>query len=190
MEDGHDGHEDEGPEEHDHGEYNAHIWLDPRNAAQMARNMAEGLKPLFPQQEALIEQNTTQYAARLENLHQELEQTLKDLPRRELVTFHEAFPYFARAYDLHVVGVLQLEPDEALTPQMLARLVERVVAYQLPPLFTEPQYDDRAARAVAQETGAPVYQLDPIVTGDGTPTAYEEGMRRNAQTLVEALSQP
>ncbi len=187
----HDHDEDaDGHHGHDHGEFNAHIWLDPKNAAIMARNMAEGLKPLLPGQEARIDENLADFEARLTALDTELRETLKDLPRRDIVTFHEAFPYFARAYGLNVVAVLALEPDEALTPQMLSALVEKVQAHALPPLFTEPQYDDRAARAVAQETGAAIYELDPIVTGDGSPTAYEDGMRKNAQALVEALNQP
>ena len=181
-------HEEE--HDHDHGEFNAHIWLDPLNAARMVENMAAGLTPLFPGQEELIARNADDFVGRMDALDSELRDTLADLPRRDIVTFHEAFPYFARAYGLEVVAVLALEPDEPLTPQLLKVLVERVRAHNLPPLFTEPQYDDRAARAVAQETGAKVYELDPIVTGQGQLDAYEQGMRQNALTLVEALSQP
>ena len=45
----------------------------------------------------------------------------------------------------------------------------------------------RALRTVAQETGAPVYELDPLVTGDGAKTAYEDVMRKNLAVLLEAL---
>ena len=175
--------------EHDHGEFNAHIWLDPRNAILMTRTMAAALAARLPDQAELIQSNTADYVARLEALDMELKQQLSGLARHDIVTFHEAFPYFAQAYGLHVVAVLALEPDEALTPQMLTELVTKVWEAGLPPLFTEPQYKDRAARAVAQETGAPIFELDPIVTGDGDPQAYEQGMRRNAQALLEALGQ-
>ncbi len=189
-EEGDDHAHDEANEEahdHDHGEFNAHIWLDPVNAARMAQNMADGLKGRLADQTVLIEKNLQDYQQRLAALDEELHARLDTLPRRDIVTFHEAFPYFAQAYGLTVVAVLALEPDEALTPQMLTALVDKVRAANLPPLFTEPQYEDRAARAVAQETGAKVYELDPIVTGDGSLDAYETGMRRNAQALVEAL---
>ena len=175
---------------HDHGEFNAHIWLDPRNASAMTDTMAQELMKLLPAHADLIERNAQAYQAKLAALDAELREQLANLPRRDIVTFHEAFPYFARAYDLHVVAVLALEPEESLTPQMVATLVDKVRAHGLPPLFTEPQYEDRAARAVALETGAKVYELDPVVTGDGSPTAYEDTMRKNAATLVEALSTP
>ncbi len=172
---------------HDHGEFNAHIWLDPGNAIQMVTTMAQALGGLLPQHAQLISVNLSDYVTRLTALDEELTMRLSALKRRDIVTFHEAFPYFAGAYGLNVVAVLALEPDQALTPQMLTVLVEKVKAADLPPLFTEPQYEDRAARAVALETGARIYELDPIVTGDGSPDAYEVGMRKNAQVLIEAL---
>lgn len=173
--------------EHDHGEYNAHIWLDPRNAILMSYNMAAALTELMPEHAEQINRNLLAYDQRLEALDEELQLALMPLLRREIVTFHEAFPYFARAYGLNVVAVLALEPEESLSPAMLSELVARVKQHNNPPLFTEPQYEDRAARAVAQETGAKVYELDPIVTGEGSLDAYEAGMRKNAQVLIEAL---
>ncbi|MHC1785768.1 MAG: metal ABC transporter substrate-binding protein [Christensenellales bacterium] len=172
---------------HDHGAYNAHIWLDPANAIQMTRTIAGALAGYLPDQADRIAANALSYTDRLLALDLEIRETLQALQRRDIVTFHEAFPYFARAYGLHVVAVMALEPEQALTPAMLSALVDKVIAAGLPPLFTEPQYEDRAARAVAQETGARIFELDPIVTGNGEPDAYETGMRRNAQVLLAAL---
>ena len=61
------------------------------------------------------------------------------------------------------------------------------------PLFVEPQYDDMAARTLAAETGAPVFVLDPVVTGPVGEEAlpwYETTMRQNMATLLEALGNP
>lgn len=184
MEEGHnhdDGHE------HEHGEFNAHIWLDPHNAVKMTEHIAKRMAILLPSQAQKIEENAAAYIAKLKALDEEMRSSLSDLARRDIVTFHEAFPYFAKAYGLNVVAVLALEPDEALTPQMLKALIEKVREANLPPLFTEPQFEDRAARAVAQETGALIFELDPIATGDGALDNYETGMRKNARTLMEAL---
>lgn len=191
-EEAHDEHVDEEHDEeahagHDHGEYNAHIWLDPKNAIRMSYTIAEALGEMLPDRAQHLADNAEAYAQRLGALDAELAQELSALNRRDIVTFHEAFPYFAQAYGLNVVAVLALEPDEALSPKTLAELVERVKAYDLPPLFSEPQYEDRAALAVAAETGAKVYELNPVVTGDGAPDAYERDMRQNAQVLLEAL---
>ena len=70
---------------------------------------------------------------------------------------------------------------------MLAEVVDAVKAAGCPPLFTEPQYESAAVQAVSQETGAPVYALDPLVTGDGAMTAYQDVMRANLAVLQDAL---
>lgn len=179
--------DEEEHEGHDHGAVNAHIWLDPENAVQMVENMAAGLSALLPASADQIARNAQAYIARLRAVDEELSQALATLPRREIVTFHEAFPYFARAYDLQVVAVIALEPDEPISPKMLSQVVKQVKAAGNPPLFTEPQYESAALRAVSQETGAPVYALDPLVTGEAALTAYEDAMRQNLAVLLTAL---
>lgn len=175
--------------DHEHGEYNAHIWLDPKNAIQMVRNMEAALCQLLPEHAEQIHQNAADYCALLADLDQELASALSALPRKQIVTFHEAFPYFANAYGLEVVAVVALEPDEPLSPRLLETVADAVKAAGCPPLFAEPQYENAALQAVSQETGAPVYSLDPLVTGDGAITAYQDVMRSNLAVLLEALGE-
>ncbi len=180
---------EEGEEGHDH-EDNAHIWLDVKNAKAMVENLRDGLQTAFPEYRDIFEQNAAAYLMRLNTLDAELKAGIENLPRKEIITFHEAFPYFAKAYGLHVAAVVNREPGEALSPAQLAELVELVRTLHTPPLFTEPQYPDLAARTLAAETGAKVYELDPLVTGpmdEGALLAYEDGMRKNMQVLVLAL---
>ena len=180
---------EEGEEGHDH-EDNAHIWLDVKNAKAMVENLRDGLQSAFPEHKDAFAQNAAAYLARLDALDAELKAGLENLQRREIITFHEAFPYFAKAYGLHVAAVVNREPGEALSPAQLAELVQLVKTLDAPPLFTEPQYPDLAARTLAAETGAKVYELDPLVTGpmdEGALWAYEDGMRKNMQVLRLAL---
>lgn len=177
--------------DHDHA-VNAHIWLDAGNAVQMVQNLAEGLIAQLPQHEAAIRANCDAYTMRLAALDAELKDMLSALPRKEIITFHEAFPYFANAYGLEVAAVVNEEPEDALSPRALAELVRTIRSLGVPPLFVEPQYEDKAAQTVARETGAKVYQLDPIVTapeGALSLTLYEDTMRANAQVLTEALGE-
>ena len=171
------------------GEYNAHIWLAPENAIQMVKNLRDGLSALLPDQAERIAANADAYIERLADLDTELRAAIEPLPHKKIVTFHEAFPYFARAYGLEVAAVAALEPDEPISPRMLKQVIEKVKAAGNPPLFSEPQYENAALRTVAQETGSPVYELDPLVTGDGAKTAYEDVMRKNLSVLLEALGE-
>ena len=173
------------------GETNSHIWLDPLRAVQMAENLAEGLIQTFPADEPVITRNLNSLTDRLRALNEELTAGLSQLPRKDIVTFHEAFPYFAAAYGLHVVAVVNREPGETLTSYQLGVLAEEIKKLGNPPLFVEPQYEDLSARVLAEETGSRVWSLDPIVTGpaENPPLDYyEQVMRSNMQTLIEALS--
>ena len=183
--------EAEAEEVHDdhHHEMNAHIWLDAQNAVIMVSNLADGLMTLLPGHADAIAANRSAYVDRLTALDAELRDALSGIGHADVITFHEAFPYFANAYGLHVAAVLNHEPEDALSPRALADLCETVAHLGNPPLFIEPQYEDSAARIVSRETGAAIHTLDPIVTGpeDVPLTYYEDVMRANMQVLVEAL---
>ena len=171
---------------------NSHIWLDPLRAVRMAENLAAGLILAFPKDEPVITANLADYSSRLTSLDEQLREGLTNLPRRDIVTFHEAFPYFAAAYDLNVVAVVNKEPGEVLTPSQLAELCLEVVRLGNPPLFVEPQYTDLSAQTLANETGSQVWSLDPMVTGpdqDVPLDYYETTMLQNMNTLINALSE-
>ena len=172
-------------------EVNSHLWLDPARAIRMAENIAAGLVRLMPEDEAVISANLQDYRSRLEILDQRLREGLEDLPRRDIVTFHEAFPYFAAAYGLHVVAVVSKEPGEVLTPAQMSVLVREIIRLGNPPLFVEPQYTDLSAQTLSRETGSSVWSLDPMVTGpeENVPfDYYETVMLQNMETLIDALS--
>ena len=178
-------------DEHDHGDHehhvNPHTWLDVQNAVMIVDTIAEAAKQQFPEVASKIEENSAAYKQRLTALDAEFAQQLQEFAGRKIITFHEAFPYFAKAYGLEIAAVVTQEHDEALSPAEIAKVIQTVVQNDLPPLFTEPQYASTAAMTVAMETGAKIYELDPIVTGDRLLTAYENGMRRNLNTLLEAF---
>ena len=173
------------------GEVNSHIWLDPSRAVRMAENIANGLSGLLPQYRDAVLANLETYRSRLSALDEQLRIGLQELPHRDIVTFHEAFPYFAAAYGLNVAAVVNKEPGEVLTPAQMAALVREIERLGNPPLFVEPQYTDLSAQTLSRETGSAVYSLDPVVTGpeENVPLDYYETvMIRNMETLISALS--
>ena len=185
-EDAEDGHEHEDGEAH---EVNAHIWLSVPNAIIMVESIRKAMCEIDPDNEEKYTANAAAYTARLQALEEYMISTLAPFAGRKLVTFHEAFPYFAEHYGLTVCEVVSIEHGDSISAKRLAEVIAAVEENGLPPLFTEPQYSDAAAKTVAAETGARIYELDPIVTGTVSLTAYEDGMKKNADTLAEALGQ-
>ena len=104
-----------------------------------------------------------------------------------IITFHEAFPYFAKEFDLRISAVVEREPGSEPSAKELADTIELVKESNAQALFSEPQYPDSAARTIAKETSAKVYVLDPAVTGPDAYDAYINIMENNLKVLKEAL---
>ena len=172
------------------GEANPHVWLSITKDIEQVKNIRDQLKEADPAHADQYEANAAAYLAKLEVLKSEMHATLDDVPHKDIVTFHEAFPYFAEEFGLHILGVIEREPGADPTPAELETTIEQVKELPVKVLFAEPQYSPAAAETIARETGAKLYSLDPVVTGEATPDAkdaYLEAMRKNMETSKEAL---
>ena len=175
---------------HDEEGDNPHVWLSVTDAIQQVRNIADQLKKADPAHADAYEKNAAAYIEKLTSLKTEMHAALDNVPHKDIVTFHEAFPYFAEEFHLNIIGVVEREPGTEPTPTELQETVEQVKGLSAKALFTEPQYSPAAAETIARETGAKIYTLDPVVTGEATPAAkdaYLDTMRKNMNTLKEAL---
>ena len=169
---------------------NPHVWLSVTDAITQVRNIADQLKEADPAHAAAYEKNAVAYIEKLTSLKSEMHAALDNVPHKDIVTFHEAFPYFAKEFNLNIIGVVEREPGTEPTPTELQETIEQVNALSTKVLFTEPQYSPAAAETIARETGAKIYTLDPVVTGEATPAAknaYIDTMKKNMKTLHEAL---
>ena len=166
---------------------NPHIWLDPHLYRRMVTNFLAAIQTLDPANAAAYASNATVYLARMERLDLDLQLGLSSLTNSPLVTYHDAFPYLARRYGLRVVGVVEKTPDVSPTPKHLSELRSIIEKERVKVLFTEPQHPDKLARRLAEDLKLRVLPLDTLETGDFTPSAYEDGMRKNLQSLREIL---
>ena len=121
---------------------------------------------------------------------------LDEYKGKKIVTFHEAFPYFASEFGLEIASVIEREPGEVPGPKELKEQIEEInsilAAGNKIALFAEPQYSSKAAEIIAKETGLKVYELDPCVTGDFNSATLKDSyiinMKKNAEVLKEALA--
>ena len=177
-------------ESDDDGEVNPHIWMDPRRAAAMAANLAEGMIACMPQYTEQISANLAAYRERLLAVDRAFRDELMQIDSLpEVVIFHEAFPYFADACGLPVLLAVDKEPDNDLPASQLAGIMEIVRAEPVPPLIIKSAEEDRAAGVLASETGAPVCELDPVTAGPEQPPLdyYETVMDENLRVLLSAI---
>lgn len=173
---------------HDHGDgANPHLWLDPVFARHGVTNLLAALCEADPANAEAYTRNAGAYLAKLTQLDDEIRVEIRKLLHRQVVTFHDAFPYFCRRYGLELVGVIEEVPGASPSPRYLASLSKAIRDRGVKVVFTEPQFNPRLAQQLARDLGISVARLDVLETGPLNPTAYEEGMRRNLKALMEAL---
>ena len=174
----------------DGNEMNPHVWVSVSNAIAQVKNIAGELAAADPEHADAYRANALAYVEKLEALKKDMHAELDDLPHKDIVTFHEAFPYFAEEFKLNIISVVEREPGSEPSPKELEDTVAQVRKLPVKVLFTEPQYSPGAAETIARETGAKIYSLDPVVTGEANESAmdaYINAMRKNADVLKEAL---
>lgn len=169
------------------GHANAHVWVSVSLAMRQVEAIAGGLALADPVHAEAYRHNAAAYLEKLDRLRGRMKEGLRDIQRREIITFHEAFPYFAREFGLKVVAVIDREPGSEPGARELADTIGVVRRQGVKVLFVEPQYPSASARTVAREAGAEVYTLDSVVTGPARADAYLEIMERNLKVLQQAL---
>ncbi len=182
--------EQEAEGEHGHTEGNPHLWLDVANAEHYVERIRDALVEVDPGGAEEYEANAEEYLAELEGLDGYIKQKAEDIPkeRRKLVTFHDAFPYFAEAYEFELVGVVLENPEAEPGSREVAEVVRTIEEEEVPVVFTEPQFNTGLADTIAQEAGVEVRELytDTLVE-DGAANTYEAMMRTNIDRISEAL---
>ena len=172
---------------------NPHIWVSISGAIRQVKNIASGLAENDPEHAGLYQKNAAAYAAKLETLRTEMHAALDGLKDRDIITFHEAFPYFAAEFNLNIAGVIEREPGSEPNARELAETIEIVKKRKVHALFAEPQYPAKSAGIIERETGVPISILDPAVSGPRDPAAardsYLAAMRKNLDVLRKALSE-
>lgn len=158
--DGHDG--------HDHGHWDPHYWMDPANARTMADNLQGGLALADPDHAGEYEAN----AVKTEEILLRVEKDARELLERYLpqgvpglITFHDGFRYFARAFDLPLLASIEEEAGSEASAHEIVEITELVKEYSIPVIFTEKNGSDATARAISRETGCRVAQLTMIMDG-------------------------
>lgn len=167
---------------------NPHIWVSVSLHMKQVENIAAQLALADPTHADRYKKNGAEYVARLDQLRKMMHVGLKDIQTRDIITFHEAFPYFAKEFNLNIAAVIEREPGSEPSAKELAETIEIVKQAKVKALFAEPQYPAKAAEAIARESGAKLYSLDPAVTGPMKAEAYVEVMGKNLAELRKALN--
>jgi zinc transport system substrate-binding protein len=185
---GHDhAHDDHGHEEagHDHDHAHSgtdpHAWLYPENAKVWLSVIAAELSEADPANAPAYAANAEAAALRIDATVAQAAATLEPAHDRPIVVFHDAYGYFARAFDVEIAGSIALGDAAAPGAQRLRELQETIGDAQIACVFREPQHDASLAESVAADAGVGIGTLDP----SGSSLTYGPALY---ETLITSLA--
>jgi zinc/manganese transport system substrate-binding protein len=183
-------HSEEEGEEHGHGGTDPHIWLDPKGAAIYVDRIAARVAADLPERAAEIQSARDAGLAEIAALDEELRVGFAavEASARKIVTFHDAFGYFARAYEIEIVGVAVEAPGQEPSAKEIAALIDAIKAAGVTSVFSEAQFPSKVLDQVAAETGATVLEnLYSDALGNAPANSYLGAMRANASAILASF---
>ncbi len=179
------------------GAVDPHVWFDVSLWREAAAVVGEALAKFDPEHAAEYARNSDRYSQQLNDLHAETMAALHAIPseRRVLVTAHDAFGYFGRAYGVEVRAIQGVNTESEAGVREINELVDFLVERKLPAVFIETSVSDRNVRALVEGTQSRGHQVtvggelySDALGGPETPGATYVGMvRHNVRTMVQAL---
>jgi ABC-type Zn uptake system ZnuABC Zn-binding protein ZnuA len=170
---------------------NPHMWFDVQLGRKYVEKIRDALIAIDPSGRQYFLDRAKIYDEQLVKLDAEVKALIATIPakNRKLVTSHDAFPYYAKAYGLDVVGFAQIEPGKDPTPSELAALVRAVRAAAVPAIFSEVGMSDAIAQTLAKEAGVTKIVSDLPTDSIVAPPAdsYIGVIRTVTQKIAEAL---
>ncbi|WP_415247253.1 metal ABC transporter solute-binding protein, Zn/Mn family [Thauera sp.] len=182
--------------DHDHGHgADPHAWQDLGNAQRYVANIAAALAAADPAHADSYRTNAERYQGELKVLDAEIRAAFAALPaeRRKVVTSHDAFAYFGKAYGIRFLAPVGVSNNAEPTARGVARLITQLKAEKIPAVFIENIADARLIERIRAESGTRIggtLYSDALSAAGGPAPDYLSMMRSNFKVLHEALSAP
>ncbi|MCC2110766.1 MAG: zinc ABC transporter substrate-binding protein, partial [Hyphomicrobiales bacterium] len=186
---GHEDHDKTGEDGH-HEEIDAHIWLDPQNAAAMVSRIEAALAAADPANAQRYAANAATLRARLDALITEIDQTIRPVRGKSFIVFHDGYQYFEERFGVAAAGSITVNPEIMPGADRVRQIRDRIRQIGSPCVFAEPQFTPKLIDVVTEGSGARIGVFDPLgaEVAEG-PELYFTLIRGMAKSLRDCLSE-
>jgi zinc/manganese transport system substrate-binding protein len=177
---------------HEHGEFDPHAWQDIDNVKIYVANIRDALIEVDPEGSDAYTANAARYLDELNALEAEVEAAVAAIPEgsRKVITTHDSFAYFSRAYGLSFIAPQGVSTESEASASDVAAIIRQIREQDIKAVFVENISDPRLIERIAAETDAVVggtLYSDALSPADGPAATYIDMMRHNISVLSEAL---
>lgn len=152
----------EAEEIEEHGQFDPHIWLSPKNAKIQSKNIYEALVVQDPLNIDLYGKNLQNLSAKLDALYTTGKSRLVALDVKPYIVFHDAYQYFEKDFDVHSTAFLEEFAGQEPSAQYLAEVIDIIKANNVKVAFSEPQFSPKLLQTLSQDYGLTLGELDPV----------------------------
>ena len=177
---------------HTHAANDPHTWQDIANGRVYVRNIVKGLSAADPANAAYYQQRGADYDGRLGDLDNWVKEQVAAVPadKRKVITGHDAFQYFARAYGVEFRAPIGISTDKEPSAQQVASLIRQIKSEGIKAIFIENMSNPKLVEQIARDAGGavgPALYVDALSKPGGPADTYEKMFRHNVPALVAGM---
>lgn len=184
-------HEDGEEHHHHHGAYDPHIWLSPKNGIIQAKNIAEKLSEIDPENKDYYEKNFEKIKKELEEIDKEYEKKLENKENKKFLVDHEAFSYLARDYGLIQVPLTSITSTSETDAKTMKNAIDYVKKEKITAIFYEKGESDKNVKTLADELSLDAKAINTIEYASDddlkNEKTYQELIRENFEIMESSL---
>lgn len=173
--------------------FDPHAWHSVKNAKIYVCNMRNALKEVYPQFAATIERNHQRFQKELDDLITWIFQQFEQTKERTIITTHDAFWYYGKAYGIQFISPQGISTEEEISAATMAQIVRTIKERHVKALFLENLSNSAAIKQLAQETHTQIGGIlyaDSLSNSKGPCPTYSSMIRHNTTAIQKALGSP
>lgn len=178
-------------DEHEHGEYDPHVWLDPENAKIQMKNIKDAFSKADSKNKDFYEKNYEENVVKLDSLDQKFKDEIGKTKNKDIVVAHEAFGYLCNTYGINQIAIEGLSPDSEPDAARMVEITNFAKKNNIKYIFFEELVSSKVSNTLAKEVGAKTEVLNPL---EGlTDKQIKDGedyfsiMEKNLKSILKAL---
>ena len=154
------GHNEE-DSDHDHGDYDPHVWFSINNISSIAENIKNILSEKYPDKKDIFEKNYTNFLAEIKDFKAKSDDKINTKKEKIFIIYHPALTYFAKDNNLTQISVEQSGKEP--TAQYLASIIQKIKENNIKVLLVQPQFPKTSTEAISKEVSdVKIVEFNPL----------------------------
>ena len=176
-----------------HNASDPHAWMDASNGVKYVYNISAALASVDKENALFYADNGAKYTAEIKKAHDYIKNQVATIPKsqRILITSHDAFQYYGRAYDITLNAIMGISTESEAQSKDLQRVVKAIRENNIPAVFIESTINPKMLQQIASDTGVKIggeLYADSVGDADSEAPTYISMLTHNTNVIVKALT--